>query len=88
MDSYSEFVKNTYKSKEKYTEWKVEMLKQSIEIPAENIATVTQIFSYKATPVEGDKVDDKGSYTTIWRKNDGKWKVVQVIEVFPLIESM
>jgi len=86
MDSYSEFVKNTYKSKEKYSEWNVEMLKQNTEIPAENIATITQIFTYKATPVEGDKIDDKGSYTTVWRKDDGKWKVVHVIEVFPLIE--
>jgi len=86
MSSYSDFVKNLHKSKDKYREWNVEILKQTIEIPAENIATITQVFVYTATPLEGDKLNDKGNYTTVWRKEDGRWKVVQAIEVYPMTE--
>lgn len=86
FDSYNEFVKQVNQSAEKYTSWKVEIQKERIEVPAKNIATVTQIFVYTGTPNEGDVQNVKGSFTSVWRNKEGKWKVVQAINTNPLKE--
>ncbi len=86
IDSYKQFAKEVHKSYDMYSDWHVEVLTESIEVAAESIAVVTQVFMYKGVPKEGDEEAAKGSYTTVWRKNDGKWKVVQAIEVFPIKE--
>ena len=85
-DSYQEFVKRVYKSHDMYSDWKVEILKETIEVPSENVATVTQIFAYNATPKEGEKLEMKGSFTSVWRKDKDEWKVVHAINTNPIDE--
>ncbi|MCT4587473.1 MAG: nuclear transport factor 2 family protein [Carboxylicivirga sp.] len=86
VNSYYEFVKRVNKSHEMFIDWKVDILKETIEVPSENIATVTQIFAYKGTPKEGEKLEMKGSFTTVWRKEKDTWKVVHAINTNPIAE--
>ncbi|WP_430817026.1 nuclear transport factor 2 family protein [Carboxylicivirga sp. RSCT41] len=86
LDSYKEFVDRVYKAHDMYTAWNVEILSETVEVPAENIATVTQIFAYTATPKEGDKVELKGSFTSVWRNIDDNWKIVHAINTNPIKE--
>ncbi len=85
-ESYNEFAKQVFEGQDKYKEWKVEILDETIQIPSENIAVVAQIFTSTGTPKEGAPWSVKGSYTTIWRNIDGNWKVVQAINTNPLKE--
>ncbi len=85
-ESYSDFTKSVFDNREKYKEWKVEVLDETIQIPAENIAVVSQVFSYSGTPIEGETWGVKGNFTTVWRNIDGNWKVVEAINTNPLKE--
>ncbi|MCG8582859.1 MAG: nuclear transport factor 2 family protein [Bacteroidales bacterium] len=86
VDSYKEFVDRVYKSHDMFTDWNVEILSETIEVPAENIATVTHMFAFTGTPKDGEKQALKGSFTSVWRHIDDKWMVVHAVNTNPLKE--
>jgi len=84
IDSYSEFVKRVYQSSEMFSKWHIKALKETIEVSAEHVATASTLYQFTGTQVGGEKMDFTGTFTSVWRKDDGKWRVIHAVNTNPL----
>lgn len=85
-DSYNEFVKSYMNSADKLEKWHVDIVKQTIDVAESNVAVVNMIYDYTSTNKEGEALNSNGNYTSVWKKMDDKWKMVQIINTWPLKE--
>ncbi len=85
-NSYSMFVKSYMDSTDKLEKWHVNIVEKTIDVAEKNVAVVNMIYDYSSTSKEGESVNSKGNYTSIWKKMDDRWLMVQIINTWPLKE--
>lgn len=81
VTSYAEIAKIISSNRTKYAKWFVTVEQTNIEIPDEKIAVLTQKYKHESTSVDGENMIMGGFYTSIWRKGDKGWKIINVIDV-------
>ncbi len=81
ISSFSDISEIVRNNRTKYSKWFVTVEQTNIEIPDEKIAVVTQKYQHDSTTMEGKEEVIGGFYTTVWRKDDAGWKIINVIDV-------
>jgi uncharacterized protein (TIGR02246 family) len=56
--------------------------KKEINVLSPNVAVVTTWASYKAVSKEGQTMDEKAIYTSVYIQEDGKWSIFQAHKSF------
>lgn len=59
----------------------------NIQVLAPNVAVVTTAFDYTGTDNAGAVMSVSGTWTAVWVKEAGSWKMVNVAETFPPAEA-
>ena len=58
-----------------------------IQVLAPNIAVVTTTFDFAATDTTGGPIALTGTFSTVWLRTDGEWKIVNSAETYPPTEA-
>ncbi|MFQ5769144.1 MAG: YybH family protein [bacterium] len=81
--SWSTFSERVKASADIYTKAEVNIDEQYIDIIDRNVAIVSETFDWTATDTSGKEEKMHGTYTTVYIKRGGEWKVIYVAESFP-----